>query len=55
MVSRCAHHVITTPSGVAVTLSSARRQVLSDVVGSDRQLAVAAVDEDGELDRRGRP
>src|SRR2546430_15228773 len=26
------------------------RQVLADVVGTDRQLAVAAVDEDGELD-----
>ena len=28
-------------------------QVLADVVGPDRQLAVAAVDEDGELDARG--
>src|SRR5215471_17832612 len=28
-------------------------QVLADVVGSDRQLAVAAVGEDGELDARG--
>src|SRR6266498_3578825 len=26
------------------------REVLADVVGADRQLAVAAVDEDGELD-----
>src|SRR5204862_7883357 len=29
------------------------RQVLADVVGADRELAVAAVDEDGELDARG--
>ena len=28
-------------------------QVLADVVGADRQLAVAAVDQDGELDARG--
>ena len=28
-----------------------RRQVLADVVGLDRQLAVAAVDEDDQLDR----
>ena len=30
-------------------------QVLADVVGADRQLAVAAVDQDGELDRLGPP
>ena len=30
-------------------------QVLADVVGPDRQLAVAAVDQHGELHRRGRP
>src|SRR4051794_40966512 len=29
------------------------RQVLADVVGADRELAVAAIDEDGELDARG--
>ena len=29
------------------------RQVLADVVGADRQLAVAPVDEDGELDAGG--
>ena len=31
------------------------REVLADVVGADRQLAVAAVDEAGELDAAGRP
>ena len=31
------------------------RQVLADVVGPDRQLAMAAVDEDGELDASGPP
>ena len=34
-------------------LGARGRQVLADVVGADRQLAVAAVDEDGELDARG--
>src|SRR3954462_143217 len=34
------------------TLGQRRRQVLADVVGADRQLAVAAVDEYGELDAR---
>ena len=34
-------------------LAQRRRQVLADVVGADRQLAVAAVDEDGELDGAG--
>ena len=33
-------------------LAARGRQVLADVVGADRQLAVAAVDEDGELDAR---
>ena len=33
-------------------LAAGRRQVLADVVGPDRQLAMAAVDEDGELDTR---
>ena len=43
-------HAITTPSGLTRTSSSpARRQVLADVVGPDRQLAMAAVDDDGEL------
>ena len=32
-------------------LALAGREVLADVVGPDRQLAVAAVDQDGELDR----
>ena len=36
-------------------LARAGRQVLADVVGPDRQLAVAAVGEDGELDAGGRP
>ena len=35
-------------------LAAGGRQVLADVVGSDRQLAVTTVDEDGELDA-GRP
>ena len=59
-------HASTTPSAVAVTcLVEARRQVLADEVGADRQLAMAAVDEHGELHgapaarsrrgRRGRP
>ena len=34
-------------------LAARGRQVLPDVVGADRQLAVAAVDEHGELDARG--
>ena len=34
-------------------LAARGRQVLADVVRSDRQLAVAAVDEHGELDARG--
>ena len=34
-------------------LAAGGRQVLADVVGPDRQLAVAAVDEHGELDARG--
>ena len=43
-----------TPSGLTSTTSSRRvGQVLADVVGPDRQLAVAAVDHDRELDRRG--
>ena len=33
-------------------LAQRGRQVLADEVGADRQLAVAAVDQDGELDRR---
>jgi hypothetical protein len=38
-------------------MRSSRRggQVLADVVGPDRQLAVAAVDEDGELHARRPP
>ena len=37
-------------------LALRRRQVLADVVGADGQLAVAAVDQDGQLDdRAGRP
>src|ERR1044071_10051064 len=36
-------------------LGARGRQVLADVVGPDRQLAVAAVDEDGELHARGAP
>ena len=34
-------------------LGAGGRQVLADVVGADRQLAVAAVDDHGELDARG--
>ena len=34
-------------------LAARGRQVLADVVGADRKLAVAAVDEAGELDARG--
>src|SRR5215831_15074421 len=30
-------------------------QVLADVVGADRQLAVAAIDQDGQLDHLGTP
>ena len=36
-------------------LAARRRQVLADVVGPDRQLAVAAVGEHGELDAVGPP
>src|SRR5438309_11481699 len=36
-------------------LAAGGRQVLADVVGPDRQLAVAAVDEDSELDALGSP
>jgi hypothetical protein len=36
-------------------LAARGRKVLADVVGADRELAVAAVDEDGELDAVGRP
>src|SRR4029450_10118778 len=35
------------------TFALGRRQVLADVVGGDRRLAVTAVDEDGELDHLG--
>ena len=43
-----------TPSGLTFTISSRRvGQVLADVVGPDRQLAVAAVDHHGELHRPG--
>src|SRR5581483_528894 len=34
-------------------LAAGRRQVLADVVGTDRKLSVAAVTDDGELDTRG--
>ena len=44
-----------TPSSLVEWTARARaadgRQVLADVVGADRQLAVAAVDQDGQLDR----
>ena len=36
-------------------LGAARSAVLADVVGADRQLPVAAVDQDGQLHRAGRP
>ena len=36
-------------------LAAGGRQVLAHVVGADRQLAVPAVGEHGELDARGRP
>src|ERR1700741_3295483 len=39
--------------GDALTLG--RRQVLADVVGANRQLAVSPVHEDGELDHLGAP
>ena len=45
-------HVITTPSALTIdVLVAARRQVLADVVGADRQLAVATVDHHRQLHR----
>ena len=49
--SRC-FIAITTPSGAdRARLRRGGRQVLADVVGPDRQLAMAAVDDDRQLHR----
>ena len=52
-ISRTASTSSTSTSCTWIRSSARRRQVLADVVGADRELAVAAVDEDGELDAGG--
>src|SRR4030095_15670336 len=50
------HHsilAVVLPQAHRHALALGRRQVLADVVGADGQLAVPAVDQDGELDHLG--